>query len=139
MSISERVSQSPERMKHFQAVRLEMEITETICELMDQQGMSRAKLATLIGTSAPYVTKLLSGSTNMTLKTISDVFFALGRSVRIIDRPVDVHSRRLLVAEINHGTGAGRVHAGYKFNPPRTMTATKDDNRHVGKPLIGAA
>ena len=58
-----------------------MEITETICELMDQQGISRVELAARIGTSARYVTKLLSGSTNMTLKTISDVFFALGRSV----------------------------------------------------------
>ena len=136
MSVSERVAKSPERMKHFQSVRLEMEITELLCELMNKQGVSRADLARRLGTSPPYVTKVLRGQTNMTLKTVSDCFFALGRSVRIVDRPLDVHSPRLLVLEIASGTTMGRAKGEYQFKHP---TVPEEGGHHIDGPQAGAA
>jgi transcriptional regulator with XRE-family HTH domain len=133
MSVSERVAQSPERMKRFQAARLEMEITELLCELMENQGVSRAELARRLGTTPPYVTKVLRGQTNMTLKTISDWCFALGRSVRIIDRPLDVHSPRLLVLEIGSNAKTGRAKVEYQFTMPTSAGITEDDCRHEGQ------
>ena len=76
-----------------------MEITELICQLMKQQGLTRAELATRLGKSRPYVTKLLRDGSNMTVKTISDVFFALGHSLRVVERPLSALSPRLLVME----------------------------------------
>jgi transcriptional regulator with XRE-family HTH domain len=137
MTINERVSQSPERMKHFQSVRLEMEITELVCELMDKQGVSRAELATRMGTSAPYVTKLLRGQTNMTLKTISDLFFALGRSVRIVERPMSVHSPRLLVMEVASGESTRRANNRYKFNKLTTTETPKGIQGREVEPRSG--
>lgn len=136
MLASERISQSPERMKNFQSVRLEVEITELICELMEKQGVNRAELARRLGTSPPYVTKVLRGETNMTLKTISDFFFALGRSVRIVDRPLDVHSPRLLVLEIASGTTMGRARGEYQFKHP---TVPEEGGHHIDGPQAGAA
>jgi transcriptional regulator with XRE-family HTH domain len=136
MLASERIPQSSDRMRHFQSVRLEVEITELICELMDKQGVSRAELARLLGTSAPYVTKILRGQANMTLKTISDVFFALGRSVRVVDRPLDVHSPRFLVLEITSGATMGQAKAEYQFKPP---TVPQGASHHKDGPQAGAA
>ena len=123
MSISKLISQSPERMKHFHSVRLETEVTELLCEQMEKQQVTRAELARRLGFSPPYVSKLLSGNTNMTLKTISDLFYALGRSVRIVDRPLDVHSPRLIVAEITSGPPRGKAVSAYRYNKP-TNTRT---------------
>jgi transcriptional regulator with XRE-family HTH domain len=136
MSVSERVAKSPERMKHFQAVRLEMEITELLCELMDKQGVSRAELARRLGASPPYITKILRGQTNMTLKTISDCFFALGRSVRVVDRPLDVHSPRFLFLEITSGATMGRAKGEYQFRRP---TVFQRPSHHKDGPQAGAA
>jgi transcriptional regulator with XRE-family HTH domain len=99
MSVYDRASSSPEQMRRFQSARLEMEITELICELLEKQQVTRAELAKRLGTSQPYITKILRGNTNLTLKTISDIFFALGRSVRIVDRPLSISSPRLRVED----------------------------------------
>ena len=49
MSLIERISSSPERMKSFQRERLALEITESICELMERDHISRAELARRLG------------------------------------------------------------------------------------------
>ncbi len=105
MRIEKHLADSSERTRSFQAARLETEVTELLCELMEKEGVTRAELARRVGTSPPYVTKVLRGRTNLTLKSVSDLFFALGRSVRIIDRPLDTHSPRLLALEIATESG----------------------------------
>jgi len=55
-----------------------LETTELICAIMEEKGVSRAELADLLGKSRGYVTQLLDGATNMTLRTISDTFTVLG-------------------------------------------------------------
>ena len=99
MSILDDISASPERMRNFQRERLSQEVTELISRLMDEQGVSRAELASRLGKSRAYVTKLLSGDGNMTLRTISDIFTALGRSMRVVDRALSVWTPCLLVVE----------------------------------------
>ncbi len=83
-------TEDPERMKGFQQERLILEITELIGRLMKEQGVSKAQLAERLGTTKGYITQLLDGRTNMTLRTISDVVFALGRSLNITDQPLAV-------------------------------------------------
>lgn len=100
MQFSDKIAASPERMKGFQRERLETEVTESICQLMEEQGLTRADLARRLGKSRAYVTKLLREGNNMTLNTVSDVFFALGRSPRVLARPVSMWSPTLLVVEV---------------------------------------
>jgi transcriptional regulator with XRE-family HTH domain len=99
MALLDQIASSPELMKSFQRERLEMEITELICQLMKDQGINRADLANRLGKTRPHVTKLLRDGSNMTVKTISDVFFVLGRSLRVVDRPLSIWTPRLLVVE----------------------------------------
>ena len=58
-----------------------IEATERICELMDKHDISRAELARRLGKSRAYVTRLLNGQPNMTLKTLTQIAVALGEGI----------------------------------------------------------
>ena len=53
--------------------------TEMICGIMKAEGITRKELARRLHCTAGNVTQLLDGTKNMTLRTVSDVFLALGR------------------------------------------------------------
>ncbi len=63
--------------------RLILEVTEAIATLLADQKVSRSELASRIGTSPAFVTKLLRGDNNFTLRTLSDVFFAMDRAAHL--------------------------------------------------------
>lgn len=65
-----------------------LSITERICAIMDEAAITRSELAAKLGTTKGYITQLLDGRANMTVRKLSDVFFALGRTFDIADRPV---------------------------------------------------
>jgi transcriptional regulator with XRE-family HTH domain len=76
---------SPQGMREFQRERLFVDVTDRICQLMKEQGLSRVDLANRLGVTKGRVSRLLSGSTNMTLGTLSDVMAALGRAAFVDD------------------------------------------------------
>jgi transcriptional regulator with XRE-family HTH domain len=63
--------------------RLILEVTEAVAALMRSQKVSRAELARRIEKSPAFVTKMLRGDNNFTLRTLSDIFFAMDRSVHV--------------------------------------------------------
>jgi transcriptional regulator with XRE-family HTH domain len=79
----EALSSSDEGRKLIEQERLLLEATEAISRVMDAQGVSRAELARKLQRTPAFVTKLLQGDNNFTLRTLSDVFFELGRSVHL--------------------------------------------------------
>lgn len=88
---------SPEFQIVDQRERLIYNVTEDILVLLEDKGISKTKLAKLIGTSKSNVTQLLSGDRNMTLATLSDICFALGVEPKVIipvayDRPETAHT-----------------------------------------------
>lgn len=91
-TLSERITKTPKGMEAWQQERVIFEVTERICELMDRQGISRADLAGRLGTTRGYVTQLLNGNTNMTLRKISDVFLVLGRQFHPDDGPITLEN-----------------------------------------------
>ena len=54
------------------------QITEDILVAMEDLNVSRAELARRLGKRKPQISKLLQGSANMTLGTLSDIAFGLG-------------------------------------------------------------
>lgn len=79
----ERLGESEEGRRLIEQERLIMQATEAIATLLQEQDVSRAQLARRIGKSSAFVTKLLRGDNNFTLRTLSDVFFALHRSAHL--------------------------------------------------------
>ena len=59
---------------------------ELIARLMAEQAVSRAELARRLGKSRAWVTQLLSGKGNLTVKTLAEAAFALGAELRMEGR-----------------------------------------------------
>lgn len=58
-----------------------LDITEAICEAMDELGITRKQLAEKMGTSAAAITKFLNGTANLTLKTLVKFSMCLERDL----------------------------------------------------------
>lgn len=79
----ERVRETRNGERICEQERLVMQATEAIAEIMESDNVSRTELARRLGKSPAFVTKLLRGHNNFTLRTLSDVLFALNRSVHL--------------------------------------------------------
>ena len=60
-----------------------MEVTETLCELLENEKISRKELADRLGKSKGFVSQLLNGGRNLTLRTVADILHVLGYKVTL--------------------------------------------------------
>ena len=67
----------------FRLERVLFQVAEEISRLMRDQNMSRAEIAERLGVSRAYVTKILNGNPNLTIKTMLRLAEALGRELSI--------------------------------------------------------
>ncbi len=88
-TLTEKLTKSENGMRLYQQERAILEITETLCRLMHEQGFTRTKLAHRLGKTKGYITQLLDGRTNMTIRTISDAFVAIGHALHFQEGPLD--------------------------------------------------
>jgi hypothetical protein len=79
---------TPEGARTYERERVLIDATEAVSELMERMGVSRKDLATTLEVTPANVTQILSGTRNLTLGTLSDVFVVLGRSLRIEHEPL---------------------------------------------------
>jgi transcriptional regulator with XRE-family HTH domain len=63
--------------------QLLFDATELVSRALEHEGISRAQLARRIGKSKAYVTQVLRGQNNMTLRTLSDLTDVLGYAVEL--------------------------------------------------------
>jgi len=94
MTLSDKITKSEEGMRVWQQERSIFEVTELICELMDDSGITRTELAGRLNKTKSHVSQLLDGESNMTIRTVSDVFSALGRAFHVFDGPLELDQPR---------------------------------------------
>lgn len=107
-TLIEELTSTPEGMRLYQQERAIQDVTDLICEVMDEEHVSRSQLAGRIGKTRGYVTQLLDGRANMTVRTISDVFCALGRAIHFQEGPLDATVNASPVVTINVGSDWGK-------------------------------
>jgi len=71
------------------AEALILDSTELISELMHEKGLTRAELAKLIGKTRGFVSQVLAGNRNMTLRTLADLAYALDARISIFAQPLE--------------------------------------------------
>ena len=73
-----------------------LDFTEAVVLAMKRQGVTRSELAARLGKTPAYITKLLSGSNNFTLKTMTQVAQALRLALKVRLAPIQpaTHPRR---------------------------------------------
>ena len=80
-TLTEKLTKTPEGMRIYQRERAIQELTDLMCEEMNEQGVSRHELAKRLNCTTDDVDQLLDGRAILTVRTISDVFTALDRNV----------------------------------------------------------
>jgi transcriptional regulator with XRE-family HTH domain len=60
-----------------------MDVTENFCRILDEEKLNRSRLAQIMGKTKGYVSQLLNGNRNITLRVLSDIAYSLGYTVRI--------------------------------------------------------
>ena len=99
----DQLTATPRGRRLFEQEFLLVSATELISALMQEQKVTRSELAERIGKSKSFVTQILTGQHNMTLRTLADLAGALGARVQLQHRrrrmeaqsPVYKGSRRL--------------------------------------------
>ena len=99
MNLVEELTRSPKLMQLFQRERLAIEITELLCQLMEEQDITNKDLAKRLGLSKKKVISFFQKDSKMTVEEISDLFFALGLSLRVVAVPLSINTPRLRVME----------------------------------------
>jgi len=74
----------PEFRKLLAREELILEVTETICDLLEIEKVSRKELADRLGKSKGFISQLLNGGRNLTLRTVADILHVLGYKVVLI-------------------------------------------------------
>jgi len=91
---------TPEQIRIRQQEALMFQVTELIALAMEQGKISRSKLADLLGTSRAYITQILDGNSNLTLKTLADVFTSMDRELCVgFRRPEWVETHETVSAD----------------------------------------
>ena len=80
-TLMDKYLEDPEFAKLMAQGDLIMEVTETICELLEKEKVSRKELADRLGKSKGFVSQLLNGGRNLTLRTVADILHVLGYKV----------------------------------------------------------
>lgn len=88
----EKYVENPLHMRLFQQERAIYEVTELLESVMGELGVSRAELAKRLGKTRGWVTQLLDGDANKTIRTIADAFAVLGYEFRSSCQPIQVSS-----------------------------------------------
>ena len=60
-----------------------LEITEALREALAREGITKVELANRLGKTKGFVSQILAGGRNLTLRTIADVADALGYQIRV--------------------------------------------------------
>lgn len=80
--ISSQIAELEQKDVEFNTHWLMIKVAERIAQRMTQIGMNRSSLAQALNVSKPFVTKLLNGSSNLTLRTLVAVSLALKSTVQ---------------------------------------------------------
>ena len=84
----QKFSETAEGERLLRQERFIVEVTEGIIQLMKERAISRKELAELLGKSKGRISQLLDGEANLTLRTLSDIYAALGhRVVMGVEKP----------------------------------------------------
>jgi transcriptional regulator with XRE-family HTH domain len=85
--LHEWVNANSKRASVYAQESLIVDAAEEIWAALAEEKMTKADLAARLGKSKAFITQLLNGSRNMTLRTLADVASALGRRTCILLRP----------------------------------------------------
>jgi transcriptional regulator with XRE-family HTH domain len=89
-TLMDKYLEDPEFAKLMSRGELIMEVTETLCGILEKEKVSRKELADRLGKSKGFVSQLLNGGRNLTLRTVADILYVLGYKVTLVPHKVEI-------------------------------------------------
>ena len=88
----------PEFRKLLAQEELILRFTETICDLLEEENVSRKELAKRLGKTKGFVSQLLNGGRNLTLRTVADILHVLEYKVTLNPQKIlkRKHDRKII-------------------------------------------
>lgn len=74
---------SPHRRRLLREEQLIVQVAEKLVEILERENVTRTELGRRLGKSKGFVSQILAGNKNLTLRTVADVCDALGFSARL--------------------------------------------------------
>jgi antitoxin component HigA of HigAB toxin-antitoxin module len=108
---------NPENRKIYEQERLLVDATELLSTVMETTGTKRTELAQRLGKSKAYVTQILRGNQNLTLKTLADAFFALNHRLLVVAEPMAAGAGLVLTRQWNVTQQAGSRVVSNEYSP----------------------
>ena len=84
---------STQHRRLLQQEKLILEVTDVLSDALRREGLSKTDLATRLEKTKGFVSQVLAGDRNLTLRTIADVADALGYEIHIQAMKKIVHQR----------------------------------------------
>jgi transcriptional regulator with XRE-family HTH domain len=88
MTVVDEYMKDEEFSRLYNQERVILEITEALCSYMDSANISRVELAHLLGKHKSFISQVLNGGRNLTLRTLADFLWALNCEARFDLVPV---------------------------------------------------
>jgi transcriptional regulator with XRE-family HTH domain len=138
-TLVEKYVENIDNMRLFQQERSIYEVTEMLESLMEQQGINRAELAKRLGRTKGWVTQLLDGEANKTIRTVADVCAVLGQEFCSFHRPIRIGREAKPVASADQSSDAKgepseakpiiKLYQASAFSPvPKSSSAANSDS-----------
>ena len=105
-----------------------MEVTETLCELLGKEKISRKELADRLGKSKGFVSQLLNGGRNLTLRTVADILHVLGYKVALKPEKLVTHRRSSNVIDFPQSQTTYQTPIGPIYKHGNLTFQSKADN-----------
>ncbi|HYB91384.1 MAG TPA: helix-turn-helix transcriptional regulator [Candidatus Binataceae bacterium] len=81
---------SAESRRLLNQEKLILEVTEALSQAIEERGLTRSEVARRLGKTKGFVSQLLAGGRNLTLRTVADVADAIGISLEVQVRDPDI-------------------------------------------------
>lgn len=113
-----------ERKRLYAQEKYILDISEKLWEQLEKQDISKTQLANRLGKSKSYVSQLLNGSRNMTIRTLADISFVLG---------VEPHTHFLLKDDEREWLQFGKVNVLQCGQANELFSVCSDSNNDWGE------
>ena len=92
-----------------------------------KRGVTQQEIATSLEVDRSTVNKRILGQSNLTLRSISDLAWAMGENVRLVIEPADREGRNFAEPVIVHTQGSGKTRTVSSV-PSTTTTHSRERN-----------
>lgn len=107
------LDESEENRRLYAQEDLILEVTEAIWEHMEKVGLTKKEVADKMDRSQAYISQILNGSRNMTLRTLADIAYALNIKPKFkFDEENEVFSQQVIVESSEPFTNKPVIVAG---------------------------